>query len=363
MGGVVGQFFRPMAWAYVTAVLFSLFVSFTLTPMLASRWFRRGEDMEEAHGRFAVGFERMFSALERGYRRALEWALNHRWFVFISGNIALVAVFMFIGGGFMPNYQAAFGVGMGPFQMAVFVGVIVFVVNLLRRRVKPRLLLYGALFGLVFPVAALAGQSFRQWKGEDVFKIAFFPASDTGQVTANIELPPGASLAETRRVVEYVEEKMRAHKDVKYVLSNVGAQGVGNFSGSSSGSNFAQVSATLYDKQAILDRMPGKKHTERLRTAADTAVAADLTQAIKSYAGAQIRVAASSAFGFGAAIQLSFTLGRPPAPAPDAEQDPAGARQRCGPGRLQRRRHGGAGQAGAAGASRTGRSSRTSGST
>ena len=40
MGGIVGQFFKPMALGFVCAVLFSLFVSFTLTPMLASRWYR-----------------------------------------------------------------------------------------------------------------------------------------------------------------------------------------------------------------------------------------------------------------------------------------------------------------------------------
>ncbi len=307
MGGVVGQFFRPMAWAYVTAVLFSLFTSFTLTPMLASRWFRRGEDMEEPHGRFAHAFERMFARLENAYRRALEWSLQHRWFVFISGNIALLAVFMFIGGSFKPDVGAASEVGLRLFPIAIVIGIVTLVINLIRGRFRPVILVQAALFGLVFPLAAVLGFAFAQWKDDAAFKIAFFPASDTGQVTANIELPPGTSLATTQRAVAYVEGKMAKDPDVKYVLSNVGTQGVGNFSGSSSGSSYAQVVATLYDKQAILDRLPWKEHKERLRTRADTAVAAKLTQEVGRFPGAQVRVAATSAFGFGAPIQLSFT--------------------------------------------------------
>ena len=49
-GGIAGQFFKPLAITYVFAVLTSLFVSFTLTPLLASRWFRRGEDVEHSQG-------------------------------------------------------------------------------------------------------------------------------------------------------------------------------------------------------------------------------------------------------------------------------------------------------------------------
>ncbi|MBI3722258.1 MAG: efflux RND transporter permease subunit, partial [Fimbriimonas ginsengisoli] len=57
MGGIVGQFFKPLALGFVCATLFSLFVSFTLTPLLASRWYREGEDMEHPTGRFAIWFE------------------------------------------------------------------------------------------------------------------------------------------------------------------------------------------------------------------------------------------------------------------------------------------------------------------
>src|SRR5438270_6632346 len=43
MSGVVGQYFKEFGLVIVSATLFSLFISFTLTPLLASRWYRTGE--------------------------------------------------------------------------------------------------------------------------------------------------------------------------------------------------------------------------------------------------------------------------------------------------------------------------------
>src|SRR5439155_14163628 len=60
MGGIVGAFFRQFGITVVVATLFSLVVSFTITPSLASRWYRHGDDPEAEKGRF--------QALERGYR-------------------------------------------------------------------------------------------------------------------------------------------------------------------------------------------------------------------------------------------------------------------------------------------------------
>ena len=42
MGGVIGEFFRSFGITVAVATLFSLFVSFTLTPMLAARWYKKG---------------------------------------------------------------------------------------------------------------------------------------------------------------------------------------------------------------------------------------------------------------------------------------------------------------------------------
>ncbi|AIE86555.1 efflux RND transporter permease subunit [Fimbriimonas ginsengisoli] len=309
MGGIVGQFFKPMALTYVFAVLASMFVSFTVTPMLAARWYRAGEDMEHPTGWFARWFEKGFGKLERGYGRVLEWSLNHRWFVFILGNSALVCIFMFIGGGFAglggKPFEAA-AVGMPMLKMAVFLGIIVFIVHLVQKRFRPKYILYGLLFGLLFPASAVVGGFFGAWKKEAPFKFEFIPTTDNAQVGVSIKMPPQASLARTQEVVERVEKVVSANPNVKYVLSNVGTQGVGAFGGGSSGSNYAQVLATLYDRGALLDKLPWKKPTERLRWISDTAVAADLLQAVGKIPGAELKVSTVNGQGFGSPIQISF---------------------------------------------------------
>ncbi|HLK17240.1 MAG TPA: efflux RND transporter permease subunit, partial [Fimbriimonadaceae bacterium] len=307
-GGIVGVFLKPLALGYVFAVLASLAVSFTLTPMLASRWYRKGESMEHATGWFASRFDRAFGAFERGYSRSLEWALNHRWFIFVLGNVILLSVFFFIFGSFMPSAKIA-GAAMVPMIVrSAIVGAIAMVCNIVFfRRFKPKLILYGALFGLFFPVAAMAGAAYHAWKQEAVFKFAFFPNSDSGNLTVSLELPPGSNLAATERAVEFVESKIKDYEYVKYYTASVGAQGVGLFSAGSQGSNYAAVNITLQDKLSMADRlMFWKQHDPHLRTKGDSIIKGEITKLIGRYPGARILVSAPSGFGGGAAIQLSF---------------------------------------------------------
>ncbi|HEX2034529.1 MAG TPA: efflux RND transporter permease subunit [Chloroflexota bacterium] len=91
MSGIVGQYFRQFGLTVVVATLFSLAVSFTLTPLLASRWLRA----EDEHGTgwlaaFGRWWERGFAAIERRYRGLLAWALRARWLVVAGGVVALV---------------------------------------------------------------------------------------------------------------------------------------------------------------------------------------------------------------------------------------------------------------------------------
>ncbi len=92
MGGIVGGFFKQFGLVIVAATLFSLVVSFSVTPMLASRWYRAGEDTEAKKGFFAP-FERFYQRLEAIYRRVIVWALGHRAVVVLAGAGALVVMF------------------------------------------------------------------------------------------------------------------------------------------------------------------------------------------------------------------------------------------------------------------------------
>ncbi|NWG00753.1 MAG: efflux RND transporter permease subunit [Thermoanaerobaculaceae bacterium] len=81
MKGIVGRFFFQFGLTVAFAVIVSLFVSFTLDPMLSSRWFdpdieRQGRRnlLQRGLDRFNAAFERMADA----YKELLGWALDHR---------------------------------------------------------------------------------------------------------------------------------------------------------------------------------------------------------------------------------------------------------------------------------------------
>ncbi|HYH06185.1 MAG TPA: efflux RND transporter permease subunit [Thermoanaerobaculia bacterium] len=105
MGGIIGRFFYEFGLTIAWAVLVSLLVSFTLTPMLAAVW----KGKSHAHAKktsfrrlFDNGFDR-FASL---YERAIHWVLRHRKTTVIVAFASLVGAFLllpFIGGGFMPD--------------------------------------------------------------------------------------------------------------------------------------------------------------------------------------------------------------------------------------------------------------------
>jgi multidrug efflux pump len=75
MGGIVGRLFREFAVSLSAAILLSLLVSLTTTPMLCARWLKAPR---KDHGRAFHASERVFEAMHEGYRRSLAWALDHR---------------------------------------------------------------------------------------------------------------------------------------------------------------------------------------------------------------------------------------------------------------------------------------------
>lgn len=305
LGGIVGQFMRPFAVGFMICVLASLLVCFTVTPMLAARWYREGEDVEKPKSLFSRLFEHNFERFTAWYGRQLAWTLKHRWAVFCAGSSALFAMITFIAGGLQGSLVAALTSPVVVFfaLLVLALGFVALVVN--RKRVGP-IVVGTIVLALFFPVSALMGYGYSLYKGGPVFTFQFFPPSDTGSVQARIELAPGTSLTETEKVVERVEKVFMEHPDVKFTLARVGTRGGGMDVGDT-GPNYAQVTATLYEKQALMDRITfWVRQDEPLRTRRDTSVAADLLEQVGRIPGATVTVAAREAFGFGAPIQLSF---------------------------------------------------------
>jgi HAE1 family hydrophobic/amphiphilic exporter-1 len=100
--GIVARFFQSFAVVVTVGVLVSLFVSLTLTPMLCSRFL----EVSVGHGPVYRFFDRLLDGLDRGYRRALAWALDHRVTVVVATiAVVLSSGFFFarIGKDFIPE--------------------------------------------------------------------------------------------------------------------------------------------------------------------------------------------------------------------------------------------------------------------
>ena len=109
MGGIIGRFFYQFGVTVSTAVLLSLFVSFTLDPMLSSIW----PDPDAVHQHDRVnervsfrkrpiawlldGFQRLLDRLTNLYSHILAWNLRHRLITVLIAIGSLVAAFFAVG--------------------------------------------------------------------------------------------------------------------------------------------------------------------------------------------------------------------------------------------------------------------------
>ena len=111
MKGIVGRFFFPFGITVACAVAVSLFVSFTLDPMLSSLWYdpqAEGGAERGRIGKLLVRFNDSFHGLGQRYRRVIAWALDHRIATIgIAAAAFIAAMSLFglglVGGQFMPN--------------------------------------------------------------------------------------------------------------------------------------------------------------------------------------------------------------------------------------------------------------------
>ncbi len=101
MPGIVGRFFYQFGITISAAVLVSLFVAFTLTPMLSSKWLKREDEILSAEGnilqKMLLYFNGIFKILSEKYKTALKWSLNHRKTVVTVSVIIFLTSFMLMG--------------------------------------------------------------------------------------------------------------------------------------------------------------------------------------------------------------------------------------------------------------------------
>lgn len=106
MTGMTGQFFRQFGLTIVFATLFSLFVSFTLTPMLASRFFAQGVKVPRT--RLWLFMDAMESGAVKWYEKIIKWSFHNQKKILLGVLSIFIAVMSFIplglvGSEYMPR--------------------------------------------------------------------------------------------------------------------------------------------------------------------------------------------------------------------------------------------------------------------
>ena len=105
MGGMVGRFMSSFGLTAAFAVGVSLLVSFTLTPMLSSRFIKVRHDRRRGHEHGSKD-SLFFRPIDRSYMAMLRWSMAHRWVVVVICALvigSIVPLFQAIGKSFVPT--------------------------------------------------------------------------------------------------------------------------------------------------------------------------------------------------------------------------------------------------------------------
>jgi multidrug efflux pump subunit AcrB len=198
MGGIIGKFFYPFGITVAVAVLVSLFVSFTLDPMLSSVWHDPPSDKLRKLPviRHLIGAtDRGLEATHRVYERLIRWAFSgRRYRLFVPP---------------LPVFGRPFdGQGRRDKQQPR---------RLRLATITPRgiIMMTGvASFVVALMLAPMVGSE-------------FVPQTDQGFTQLSLRMPVGSSLDRSDAKVRQVEEIVRSFPEVESVTTNVGGQGNG----------------------------------------------------------------------------------------------------------------------------------------
>ena len=115
MGGIVGRLFREFAVTLTAAILVSLVVSLSITPMMCARLLRRPAPPADGPGsRAGRLLKRIQQGAHAGYDRSLSWSLRHPWLIMVvlTATIGLnVGLYTYIPKGFLPRQDTGLLIG------------------------------------------------------------------------------------------------------------------------------------------------------------------------------------------------------------------------------------------------------------
>lgn len=302
MGGIVGQFFRQFGITVATATMFSLLMSFTLTPMLASRWLKSQEDKERddtalkyrlanrnaspldhlnrVFGHIFAFWEKMFTAIEVLYRSILEWAINNRFLTITIGFVTLlvvVAMAIPLPAAGMAKTEALFA--LMPRLAISAITILMCLISLWKSKSKPLALGFTTVMVIISMTIQLP------------LGVEFQPSIDQGEFGVNIRTAPGTSLMQTNTVVRKVEAILGTIPELKkgYYITQIG-EAPTEFGAADQGPQYAQISGKCVDKT--------------LRKRSIDEITAEISKRVAEIPGAERIAVSTAASGPGGGIQL-----------------------------------------------------------
>ncbi|MBA4344625.1 MAG: nodulation protein NolG [Methylibium sp.] len=216
MGGIIGKFFHPFGITVAVAVLVSLFVSFTLDPMLSSVW----KDPPSTRlaklpvlGHLMRGTDRMMDWMHSAYERLIRWAFSgRRYRMFVPP---------------MPAYGRGFD-SQGQ-----------------RDRASPRRLRWATITPRGLVLAGGAASFVIALALAPLVGSEFVPQTDQGFTQVTLRMPVASSLERGDAKVRQVEEIISKYPEIKTLSTVVGSTG----EGMSTGRNQAAMNISLVDRK------------------------------------------------------------------------------------------------------------------
>jgi multidrug efflux pump subunit AcrB len=223
MSGIVGKFFYPFGITIAVAVLISLFVSFTLDPMLSSRW--PDKPMDPARwpviGSLFKIVDKSMDWLHRTYERIIRWVFSaNRYRLFVPP---------------IPAYGKPFAAQTG-----------------LRLKQEQRLFRFATITprGLISLGALLCFVTSLVLATQ--LGSEFVPQTDQGFTSIQIRTPVGSSLERTNEKARQIEERLRKIDAIESISVNIGG---------GSGRNSGNLNLKLKDRKL---RTQSQKQVEEL---------------------------------------------------------------------------------------------------
>ena len=209
MKGIIGKFFFPFGITVAVAVLVSLFVSFTLDPMLSSIWRDPPSNRllrVPVLGHLMRGTDRLLDVMHRIYERLIGWIFSSRHYRVLVPPL--------------PAWGRPFGS------------------NGQRDRAAPRRLRFATVTPRAIVLLVGLGSFVAAILIAPLVGSEFIPDSDNSYIQLNIGLPVGTSLLRGSDKLEQVEQLVRALPEVRMVSTTIGDTGNGS-------RNSAQLSIQL----------------------------------------------------------------------------------------------------------------------